>query len=82
MNRVVDLFGNSQPKGGDVSLTIDPKAQNAYDGLQALGKDVKGSVVALDPSTGAIQAMVSNPSYDPSGLSSHNLSTISEPWRS
>ncbi len=78
VNRVVDLFGNSQPKGGDVSLTIDPKAQNAaYDGLQALGKDVKGSVVALDPSTGAIQAMVSQPVVRPERAVLAQPSTIS-----
>src|SRR5512144_661863 len=54
VNRVVDMFGNSQPKGGDVSLTINPKAQNAaYEGLRNLGgSHIKGAVVALDPSTG------------------------------
>ncbi len=83
VNRVVDMFGNSQPKGGDVSLTIDPKAQNAaYDGLRALGgPHIKGAVVALDPSTGAILAMTSSPSYDPNQLSSHKLSTLSDAWK-
>ncbi len=83
VNRVVDMFGNSQPKGGDVSLTIDPQAQTAaYDGLRDLGgPDIKGSVVALDPSTGAILAMVSSPSYNPNSLSSHNLSEISDAWK-
>ena len=83
VNRVVDMFGNTQPKGGDVSLTIDPQAQNAaYDGLRALGgPNIKGSVVALDPSTGAILASVSSPTYDPSNLSSHKLTTISDSWK-
>ena len=77
VNRVVDLFGNSQPKGGDVSLTINPKAQDAaYDGLRALGDNVRGSVVALDPSTGEIQAMVSSPTYNPNGLASHDLGKV------
>jgi len=81
VNRVVDLFGNSQPEGGDVSLTIDPKAQSAaYDGLRDLGDNVEGSVVALDPSTGAILAMVSSPTYDPNKLSSHKLNAIQEAW--
>jgi len=81
VNRVVDLFGNSQPEGGDVSLTIDPKAQSAaYDGLRALGDNVEGSVVALDPSTGAVLAMVSSPTYDPNKLSSHKLNAIQEAW--
>ena len=83
VNRVVDMFGNTQPKGGDVSLTINPAAQSAaFEGLRDLGgPDIKGSVVALDPSTGAILAMVSSPSYDPNALSSHNLSEITEAWK-
>ena len=82
VNRVVDMFGNSQPKGGDVSLTIQPQAQNAaFEGMAALGQNVKGAVVALDPSTGAILAMVSSPSYNPNAPSSHKLSTISEAWK-
>jgi penicillin-binding protein A len=83
VNRVVDMFGNTQPKGGDVTLTINPQAQNAaYDGLRALGgPNIKGSVVALDPSTGAILAMVSSPAYNPNDLSSHRLSAISEAWK-
>jgi peptidoglycan glycosyltransferase len=81
VNRVVDLVGNAQPEGGSVSLTIDPEAQTAaYDGLRALGENITGSVVALDPSTGGILAMVSSPTYDPSPLSSHRLSTIAEAW--
>jgi peptidoglycan glycosyltransferase len=81
VNRVVDLFGNSQPAGGDVSLTINPKAQKAaYDGLHALGEHVTGAVVALDPGTGAIQAMVSTPSYNPNVLASHNFSKVQKAW--
>lgn len=81
VNRVVDLVGNSQPKGGSVSLTVNPRAQTAaYDGLRALGENVTGSVVALDPSTGGILAMVSSPTYDPNVLSSHRLSEISDAY--
>lgn len=60
------------------SLTIDPKAQAAAD--KALG-DNKGAVVALDPKTGAILAMVSHPSYDPNPLSSHDLNKASKAWQ-
>jgi penicillin-binding protein A len=82
VNRVVDLFGNSKPQGGSVSLTVDPKAQTAaYDGMRALGRGVKGAVVALDPSTGKILAMVSSPSYDPNRLSSHDFSAIQKAWK-
>ena len=48
--------------GNDVVLTIDSKLQKAaYD---ALGNN-KGAVVAMEPSTGKILAMVSKPDYDP-----------------
>ncbi len=74
VNRVVDLLGSDQPTGGSVSLTIDPDAQQAADeGLRALGGDTKGAVVALDPETGGILAMVSRPSYDPNRLASHDF---------
>ena len=53
VDRVVDMIGNSQPKGGSVSLTIDPAAQDAaFEGLRALGDRVEGAVVALEPATG------------------------------
>ncbi len=81
VNRVVDLLGNSQPTGGSVSLTIDPKAQTAaFEGLRALGKNVQGAVVALEPSTGKILAMVSNPTYDPNLLASHQFSKVMRTW--
>ena len=81
VNRVVDLVGNSQPKGGSVTLTIDPKAQTAaYDGLRALGENVTGAVVALQPSTGKVLAMVSSPTYDPNKLASHRFGDVSKAW--
>lgn len=47
--------------GDDVYTTLDPKAQQAA--RQALGTQA-GSVVALNPRTGAVLVMYSNPSYD------------------
>ena len=73
VRRVSDLVTGRIPQGGAVKLTIDPRAQQAaYD---ALGNR-RGAVVALDPRTGAVLAMVSRPSYDPSVLSSHNPKAI------
>ena len=42
----------------------------------------KGAVVALDPTTGAILAAVSLPSYDPNMLSSHDTAAITAYWKS
>lgn len=47
--------------GGDVWLTLDHELQRVAEGLLA-GKE--GSVVALDPYTGAILAMASSPRFD------------------
>jgi peptidoglycan glycosyltransferase len=67
--RVSDVLTGQQPAGAQVELTINAKAQKAaYD---ALG-NVRGAVVALDPQTGNVLAMVSRPSYDPNLLATHN----------
>ena len=58
-NRVIALAGGEDPKGGSVTLTIDPAAQQAaFDGLNDLGDNVRGSVVAIEPRTCKILAMV------------------------
>jgi peptidoglycan glycosyltransferase len=78
VRRVTDLITGRKTSGATIELTIDPKAQAAAD--KALG-DSKGAVVALDPKTGAILAMVSHPSYDPNPLSSHDLNKASKAWQ-
>ena len=70
--RVLDMLTGQPPSGASLELTINPKAQEAAD--KALGNQ-RGAVVALDPKTGAILAMVSHPQYDPTSLSSHNLNS-------
>src|SRR3954451_21241803 len=73
VNRLVDLVNGNASKGGNVVLTIDPAAQAAaFDGLKGLGPGVEGAVVAIEPATGRILAMVSLPSFDPNKLASHN----------
>ncbi len=77
VTRLVDMLSNTEPQGGSVQVTINPAAQQAaYDGLEALPGDVEGAVVALEPSTGKILAMVSVPSYDPNRLASHRLGEV------
>ncbi|RVX46156.1 cell elongation-specific peptidoglycan D,D-transpeptidase [Nonomuraea polychroma] len=68
LRRGIDLFTGEPTKGANVEVTINPKAQKAaYDALRNSGK--RGAVIALDPKTGAILAMVSLPTYDPTELS-------------
>lgn len=55
--------------GYNLVLTIDRDIQLA--GYKAL-KGVRGTVIALRPTTGEIVAMASNPSYDPNILSGKN----------
>jgi peptidoglycan glycosyltransferase len=75
VRHLADLFTGRDPSGGDVVTTIDPKAQqSAMAGLQA--GNATGAVVALDPSTGAILALASTPSFDPNQLSSHDPKAI------
>lgn len=68
--RMVDLVTGRQRQGAAVELTVDPAAQQAA--AQALG-DQRGAVVALDPRTGAILALVSSPTYDPNALADHDV---------
>ena len=75
--RVTDLLTGKQPVGATVQATINPKAQDAAD--KALGNQ-RGAVVALDPKTGAILAMISHPQYDPNRLSSHDQASVVKAW--
>lgn len=52
--------------GADLVLTIDFKTQRAAE--RALADTLSGAVVALDPQTGAVLAMVSKPSFDPNAF--------------
>jgi penicillin-binding protein A len=63
------VITGQNPKGAAVELTIDPVVQQAA--FDALGSQ-KGAVVAIDPKTGGILAMVSKPTFDPTGLATHD----------
>ena len=71
-DRFSDLFVN-RDRTGDVFLTVRRDLQAVA--RQALG-DRKGSIVLLEPATGAILALWSWPSYDPNLLSSHDLGGV------
>jgi penicillin-binding protein A len=79
MQDIEDSFLGSGERGDDVRLTVDSRLQQAAsDGLGSQ----EGSVVALDPQTGEIRALYSNPSFDPGPLASHDPDQIRAHWKS
>ena len=64
-------FQDKKNMGNTVVTTLDADLQEAA--YQALG-DKKGAVVAMEPKTGKILAMVSKPDFDPN--------TVEENWNS
>jgi penicillin-binding protein A len=81
--RLADFFTGRDPRGGNVATTINPQVQQAaWDAMEhGCNGPCKGAVVALEPSTGKILAMVSAPSYDPNLLASHNGDEQSAAWQ-
>ncbi len=67
----IDLFIGDKKQGFDLNLTISNKIQQ-YAYSQMKGK--KGAIVAMDPKSGKILAMVSLPDFDP------NSATLEENW--
>jgi peptidoglycan glycosyltransferase len=68
-NPIRDFVGDildRQPQPRDLTLTIDRRLQDFA--AQQLGTD-PGAVVALDPRSGAILAMVSSPTFDATPIS-------------
>lgn len=79
MQDVEDRFLGAGRQGDNVRLTIGSGVQQAA--REALGGQ-QGAVVALDPSTGEVRAMWSNPSYDPNPLAAHNTRIVRSHWDS
>lgn len=77
VRRVLDVQGAQT--GQNLTLHLDSKLQAAS--VDALAGR-RGAIVALDPATGGVLAMVSQPSYDPnlfvSGMSSSQFSELSD----
>lgn len=59
------IFDTLPQRGNDITLTIDDKLQKYGEELMV---NKRGGIVAIDPSSGEILALVTAPSYDPSLL--------------
>jgi len=77
-DKISALVTGVDPRGAAVETTIDPAAQQAA--WDALG-DKTGSVVVLEPKTGRVLAMVSKPSFDPSALTVHNNTDVTNSYQ-
>jgi penicillin-binding protein A len=72
---IIDQLANKQPQGADITLTLDAHAQQlATQALQSAiastpgASGYGGSVVAIEPATGAVRVMASVPGYDPNKI--------------
>jgi peptidoglycan glycosyltransferase len=74
---LVDQVLGRPKRGASIVTTIDPAVQEAA--AEALGTQ-HGGVVAIDPRTGDVLALVANPTYDPNPLSSHDPQVIRDTW--
>ncbi len=72
-----DFLTGREPQGDDVVVTLRPRVQAAA--RAALG-DRTGAVVALEPATGAVLALWSNPSYDPNMLATFDRDAAVSYW--
>ncbi len=62
---ILEQLQGQTEKGSDLTVTLDAGAQRA--GTDALAGR-PGSVVAIEPATGAVRAMVSTPGFDPNEI--------------
>src|ERR687891_1517755 len=69
---LIEQLEGQVDEGSDLTLTLDAEAQQiARDGLQSAITipETGGALVAIEPDTGAVRAMVSEPGYDPNLVS-------------
>jgi peptidoglycan glycosyltransferase len=72
-SRIDRALTGQVPRGSNVELSLDADVQRAA--WDALG-DQQGAVVAIEPSTGRILAMVSKPSFDTNTLAAHDPDAV------
>ncbi|MDY0908077.1 peptidoglycan D,D-transpeptidase FtsI family protein [Microbacterium sp. CFBP9034] len=73
LTRIERIFTGQPPRGSNVVLSLDSAVQRAA--YEALG-DLEGGVIAIEPATGRVLAMVTSPSYDTNLLAAHVPSEV------
>jgi len=63
---IVDELSGRNREGDDIVTNIDPAAQQVA--MSALREQGFGAVVAIEPSSGRVRALASNPPYDPNRI--------------
>ncbi|NYE18565.1 peptidoglycan D,D-transpeptidase FtsI family protein [Microbacterium immunditiarum] len=69
LSRIERIITGQPPRGSNVVLSLDADVQRAA--YEALGS-LQGAVIAIEPATGRVLAMVSSPSFDTNLLAQHD----------
>ncbi|MBW9092618.1 penicillin-binding protein 2 [Microbacterium jejuense] len=77
LSRVERIFTGQPPRGSNVVLSLDADVQRAA--YEALG-DLQGGIIAIEPSTGRVLALVTSPSYDTNVLASHDTDAVNQAY--
>jgi len=72
-SRIERIITGQPPRGSNVVLTLDPTVQRAA--FEALGS-LQGAVIAIDPGSGRVLAMVSSPDFDTNQLAVHDAAAV------
>ncbi len=77
LSRVEQLISGQPASGASVVLSLDPLAQKAA--FDALGSR-QGAVLAIEPKTGRVLAMVTSPAFDTNVLASHDTAAVNRAY--
>ncbi|MBP2436872.1 peptidoglycan D,D-transpeptidase FtsI family protein [Microbacterium amylolyticum] len=79
LSRLEQIFTGQTPRGSSVELSLLPDVQRvAYEEMANRG--YTGAVVAIEPDTGRILALVSTPGYDTNLIASHDPGSANEAY--
>ncbi len=73
--RIERILSGQSPSGSTVTLSLDAAVQRAA--FEALG-GLQGAVIAIEPATGRVLAMVSSPTFDTNMLAAHDTTAVNQ----